>query len=463
MATPTDNETPDVRPSELDAASSELLGPGAVFAKPEVRVDAQLPSAAVADLKAHIMIGWPGPPSTLADRSCTFYDPISDTALPAQSTDPRATIAALAPGLRGAYEYYFLTQPPKARRAFNWELTYFCSWSCRHCFQPTKRASSGSRQVEVGPDVVRDVVCAMARWDAEEISLTGGEVLLVRGLADLIRSLRKAVPSARIRLLASGMDLEARPGLRAVLEECAESDVCIRIPVYGPTAEIHDWVTGCQGSLESLSAFVDLARDAGARVTVGVGILRETYPFLEETLAHASELAAGDVSISTIVYPCKSGTHSSDMLAPSQLARLLGKRATAAAAADYLSLERQCASGCLFPTIDPSGLLHACDVVPSAIGDLGTPAISELLDEWAIEREVAAAECETCQSASLCKKCFAFTRASCPEEYRSLVRMAGLIVGVRARQALVAGLRFVDRAGLKAFEPVIPDAERWCR
>jgi MoaA/NifB/PqqE/SkfB family radical SAM enzyme len=391
------------------------------------------------------------------DGARLVYDPVSNATERVQ--DLLAVAGSSACDVRStALRYYFLA-PGSVAPALNWELTYSCTWRCRHCFQPTRHVKApaagaayagevdgrGLHDPVVSDERVEQVIELLRTLEAREISLTGGEVLLVEDLPAIVRRLREALPDLSIRVLLSGRDLPRRALDGGLLSALAETGACARLPLYGPTAAIHDWVTRTPGGFEDVGHFARLARDRGVRVHVGVQVLSATYPFLAATLRLAEELSGADLSLSTVIYPARQGDGQDHALTTAQLMHLLRTGPTAAAAIDHLTFEAgRCASGCEYPTIGPLGDVRTCDIGGDRVGYLGEPAA--WLQRKLQSRPVRTAEeCTTCTHADVCKQCPAFLKEGrCAGDYRARLAAASLVVAHRVNAARQRGFGFLD-------------------
>ena len=405
------------------------------------------------ELRRQVMLG---DDASVESSGCrVVYDPVSNATTTAAALDALDLRSAPRDAHTAALRHYFAVPAGMEAPALNWELTYACTWRCRHCFAPTvhvkapSRSSAGaesSRRHETVPEeTIGSVIDLLRELRAREVSLTGGEVLLVANLPAIVRRLRQALPDLSIRVLLSGQGLARRAVDAGLLQALAATQACARVPLYGPTPEVHDWVTRTPGSFADVLGFAAAARDADARVHLGVQVLAETYPYLAATLRLAEEVSDGDFSLSTIIYPSLHGDGHDHGVSAGRLMYLLRSGSTAAVATEYLSFERgSCGSGCRFPTVDPLGSLRTCDIAGSPVGRLGDSAAS-LKRGLQPEPQRLAGDCLSCAHADACKRCPAFVGDSgCRPGHRARVAAASLVVGRRVKVARRLGCRLVD-------------------
>lgn len=378
---------------------------------------------AMRELKRHVMSG------SAPSGERLFYDPVSGVATSEEALD------SAVPGT--ALPYYFLR--PSDRPTFNWELTDACSWRCAHCFQRTIPVS-GQEGVNLPAEQIDRAIGLLEASHAEEVSLTGGEPMLVRNLADVLAALRTRLPGIRIRLLASGRRVLDRGWTRATIEAARASGVTVRLPLYASKAPAHDAITRTRGSFTDVTGLARAFRSAGVPVVVGIGVFAETVAALPETVELAQCLAGDDVAVSSVVYPRKGSAQrfaqSPRSVSASQLMKLLGWPTTAALATQYVSLEPHCESGCRYPTIDCHGNLHGCDIMESRCARQ---------DTWRDEAIARPSACATCDLSGVCRSCMAFAGTEpCEPGHRSLVSTAAYVVGRRAASARSHGFAFED-------------------
>lgn len=107
---------------------------------------------------------------------------------------------------------------------------------------------------------------------AEKIALRGGELLLRPEALELLAAARQLAP--RVELWSSG-GYVARPGVAAALRKAGAT--ALAIPLWGDSAEGHDYACGVPGSFARAIAGLKAARQAGLRTLLVAPLLRPTY------------------------------------------------------------------------------------------------------------------------------------------------------------------------------------------
>ncbi|GAA0933604.1 hypothetical protein GCM10009554_18960 [Kribbella koreensis] len=152
-----------------------------------------------------------------------------------------------------------MTANVAAPRGIVWQLTYACPLRCVHCY--TESGRRPTRQLS-RPEQSR-VVDAMISLEPYEISLGGGEPLIVPGVYELAEQIRAA--DVGVSVWTSGWTIG--PDL---IDPILDSFDAIHVSVDGATAEMHDAIRGRRGSfdratraLELLGAGIDDRRRRG--------------------------------------------------------------------------------------------------------------------------------------------------------------------------------------------------------
>jgi MoaA/NifB/PqqE/SkfB family radical SAM enzyme len=158
----------------------------------------------------------------------------------------------------------------------NWDLTYACQLRCGYCYSESGRRPSSQLP---RADLLR-IADTLAGMGLRSVHLSGGEPLLVPGLAEIVERLRAG--GAHVVLYTNGLLITDDNAA-----ELGRLFARIRVGVDGATAEVHDHVRGRQGSFEgALAGLAALDRASAARRAAGGGRIR----FGVETIVVRSNL-----------------------------------------------------------------------------------------------------------------------------------------------------------------------------
>lgn len=153
-----------------------------------------------------------------------------------------------------------------------------CTSACLMCSQPPREIDDGWRVAELIQ------IAELIDHDANLLTITGGEpTLLGGGLSKVIRAVHARAPSAEIQVLTNGRALQDVDASREWLGAGGRS-VRWAIPLYAPTADVHDHVVQSLGAYEETVQGLYVCAAANARVELRVVVHKITAPHLR-TLA----------------------------------------------------------------------------------------------------------------------------------------------------------------------------------
>ena len=159
------------------------------------------------------------------------------------------------------------------------DVTQRCNLRCAHCYV------ADTDVVGLAFDELVGLMDDLAALGSMELTLTGGEPLMRPDFSDI---LRHAVTSA-------GFSVKIFSNL-TVLDE-ATADLLASLPlnrvetsILGPTAEVHDALTGIPGSFDAVIRGIKLLTDRGVHVTAKTVIMKPTRDLVLEMYTLALRL-----------------------------------------------------------------------------------------------------------------------------------------------------------------------------
>lgn len=299
--------------------------------------------------------------------------------------------------------FYFLAQP-RCTWA-NWELTYRCPQECLHCFQPKGLPAADPH---LTPEAIRHALRILQTWLPGEISLTGGDPATVANLPEVIRATTEALPRADIRILTTGPGLAERDDLAELLRLCAQVGATLHFTALSGCHDAHDAVVGRQGSFQALAEMHAACAEAGLRTEIRLHLLRGGPSDWSQDLEVIAGLGPDVLHFSSLLYPPRAGT--TDCRWRELLPTIADIRAAlcddlfTAIAAEYVSFEPLCASGCQVLTILPDGRIAGCDVAPMDSAACDAAAAADCADLWRA-RQTRPSECGECEWRDWCRFC----------------------------------------------------------
>jgi Y-X(10)_GDL-associated radical SAM protein len=215
-----------------------------------------------------------------------------------------------------------MTRPERQRRADDfrrhipvhvvWEITLACDLKCLHC---GSRAGA-RRQRELTTPECLDVVSALARLDAREVTLIGGEAYLRSDWIEIVRAIR-----------AHGMRCTMQTGGRNLTDARLSAAVQAGLQGIGVSidglAPLHDELRGVVGSFDKAIAAVRSARTHGIPVGVNTQIGARTIPELPALMQEIIDAGATHWQIQLTVAMGNAVDNDSVLLQPYQLVELM--------------------------------------------------------------------------------------------------------------------------------------------
>ncbi len=193
-----------------------------------------------------------------------------------------------------------------------WEITLACDLKCLHC--GSRAGAKRARELTTAECI--DVVSALARLEAREVSIIGGEAYLRSDWIEIVRAIRDH--GMRCSMQTGGRNLsEAR--LSAAVEAGLQA---VGVSIDG-LAPLHDEVRGVPGSFEKAIAALRLARALGIGVSVNTQIGARTMPDLPELMETIIDAGATHWQIQLTVAMGNAVDNDSLLLQPYQVGELM--------------------------------------------------------------------------------------------------------------------------------------------
>jgi len=325
--------------------------------------------------------------------------------------------------------------PPPQPLLVSWNITRLCNLACGHCYLDATRRRHGTRE-ELDTAAARRIVGDVAALaPGAMLVFSGGEPLLRRDLATLVRE--AAAQGLAPVIGTNGTLLSERQARR--LKEAGTAGV--GISVDSADAAFHDRLRGVPGAWRAALRGAAAARRAGLALLLQVTLFEENRNDLA-ALADIAE-SLGAVALNFFFLVCTGrGATQTDLTSAAyeetltrivelqrtrprlilrarcapHLRRLLGLRA-GDGDRHYAAWSSACLAGRGYFRITARGEVTPCPYIPMIIGNLATDSLREIWERHPqllrLRTELPAGKCGDCDFRYSCGGCRARAFARC--------------------------------------------------
>jgi pyrroloquinoline quinone biosynthesis protein E len=254
------------------------------------------------------------------------------------------------------------------------ELSYRCPLHCPYCSNPTHARNDG----ELTTDEWHRVLCEAAELGVLQVGFSGGEPLVRRDLAELVRGAREA--RLYTNLITSGVGLD-----EARASELRESGLdSVQLSFQLDDADLADEIAGARAHQRKLAA-ASFIRSAGIPLSLNFVIHRRNIDRLPQMIGLAEALGSERVELANVQFygwaflnraallPTREQVTRAREVATAAKARLAGKIDIFYVLPDYYETRpKPCLNGWgqRYLTVNPIGDVLPCPTASSAIPDL---------------------------------------------------------------------------------------------
>ena len=285
-------------------------------------------------------------------------------------------------------------------------LDYAVTWRCNaRCVMCDTWRAGPEPSCEITPEKWREILKRDAGFlgDVAKLGLTGGEPFLRDDLVELIRTLHRGLPRARISVVSNGL-LTGR--ILKALEQIKDflPELIFSVSLDGPD-ETHDRVRGIPGAFEKSLATIKGALEMGFCVTSGMTLSGLNFDRIGETARLLSSLG---VDFSCNLMETGANFHHSGRdngLDQDQTARV---RESLKAFPHHYYMDQvrrsldgkkrdlPCYSGMVSYFLHPNGDLNLCNLVSEPMGNILETPFARAADSpaaWELRRKYDKCTC----------------------------------------------------------------------
>jgi pyrroloquinoline quinone biosynthesis protein E len=254
------------------------------------------------------------------------------------------------------------------------ELSYRCPLHCPYCSNPTHARNDG----ELTTDEWRRVLCEAAELGVLQVGFSGGEPLVRRDLAELVRGAREA--KLYTNLITSGVGLD-----ESRASELREAGLdSVQLSFQSDDADLADEIAGARAHQRKLAA-ASFIRAVGISLSLNFVIHRRNIDRLPQMIGLAEALGAERVELANVQFygwaflnraallPAREQITRAREVATAAKARFAGKIDIFYVLPDYYETRpKPCLNGWgqRYLTVNPTGDVLPCPTASSAIPDL---------------------------------------------------------------------------------------------
>ena len=254
------------------------------------------------------------------------------------------------------------------------ELTYRCPLHCPYCSNPARARNDGELTTDEWHRVLREAT----ELGVLQVGFSGGEPLVRRDLAELVRGAREA--KLYTNLITSGVGLD-----ESRVSELREAGLdSVQLSFQSDDADLADEIAGARAHQTKLAA-ASFIRAAGIPLSLNFVIHRRNIDRLPQMIALAETLGAERVELANVQFygwaflnraallPTRDQVARAREVATAAKARLAGKIDIFYVLPDYYETRpKPCLNGWgqRYLTVNPIGDVLPCPTASSAIPDL---------------------------------------------------------------------------------------------
>jgi radical SAM protein with 4Fe4S-binding SPASM domain len=293
----------------------------------------------------------------------------------------------------------------KKELQFIWlELTEACNLRCIHCYEGDEHKDVAQERLSF--EQWLSILDQLKQLKCKNIEFIGGEPTVYPHFFDLLRY-----------ACSIGHKVDIYSNLQHFSDELVDfikqNKITVHFSIYGSNSQVHDTITGRQGSFEKTLYWAKKLVAAGIRIVPAITIMRQNQDDYDNTV-HLLESIGMSLDTLSIDIPRSTTKRSCGYLAPSpQAARLAYKTRPNFFASKRMFDMAQMVNTCLFGKfcIQPNGNVSPCEFCRDIIcGNTKNQSIEEILQSeqlnelWFLDYSKIE-KCHSCEYRFACKDC----------------------------------------------------------
>ncbi len=288
------------------------------------------------------------------------------------------------------------------------DITYRCDLDCEHCYLDDKETWPEMKTADL-----KRVVDELADLGVMHLLWSGGEVFARPDFEDLLTHAAAKGFLSQVKTHGGNLTAERVAFLQAV------GVVDVQVSVYSLDDEVHDGVTRVPGSLARTLRGIQLCKDAGLHVRVGIVAMPVNVDEIEDMLRYFQDMdVACGVGMRMYDDHAASGATQPLKLSEEELIRVRMAHMRAMSlnprdlAFNTMKTEgRTCGAATELAYVTPDGSVWPCVMFPMPLGNLHERSFGDIWRYSEGRKEVAAfqqssrTDCHGCAASGACEFC----------------------------------------------------------
>lgn len=147
---------------------------------------------------------------------------------------------------------------------------------CLHCYEGHKHISCKNA---ISLEQWKSVIDQIIELKVGRVIVIGGEPCIHKDIIPILTYLRSCAPALSITLFTNGYYLDG------ILSEIViKNNIDIKVSLYGHNAEVHDRITGVEGSFNKLVDSIIRLSQNGVNINVAITLMKENELYYKDIL-----------------------------------------------------------------------------------------------------------------------------------------------------------------------------------
>lgn len=169
----------------------------------------------------------------------------------------------------------YIPQKLEKRLRLVWfEITQGCNMKCVHCYEGhIHQASKNVLSIAEWKNVIKDTLALKP----QRVVIIGGEPCIHKNIIEILKYTRELDSKVSITLFTNGYFIEGE-----LFDTIIEQSIEVKVSLYGHCSEVHDKITGVEGSFLKLKNVIIQLGERKVPINVAVTLMRENEEYVDD-------------------------------------------------------------------------------------------------------------------------------------------------------------------------------------